>query len=259
MIVGTWNLRVAFAIGRREENMRSYPCLIVGMPEEGRAAYVKDHVREGDEITLARVAGDPRHPNAVACFHGRRCIGYIPTARPWVGHSLAQGDRHQAKVTGFDTTDGGELSSVEIEITILGEAGARPDEPARRSIISEAGDELRILAMVAAADRRFAESERALLERFADMRAHELGLDIDAGEAAHAVRWARRKPADSLEAARIIDRLTTERPEALPVILDASELMAEIDGSLDQEERAILATLRNLLLHGLKIAKDRSG
>lgn len=239
--------------------MRAYPCVIIFMPGEGRAAYVKNHVREGDEIILGPEPADPHHPNAVACFHGGQCIGHIPAKRRWVGHSLAQGDRHQVRVTGFDTTDGGELSSVEIEITISGDANARPDEPVIRSIISEVGDELRILAMVAAADGRLAVPERDLLERFADMRARELALDPDDGEAAHAVRWACRNAADSLDAARIIDRLAADRPAVLDVMLDACELMAEIDGKVDQEEKAIVTTLRNLLLHGLKMAKDGSG
>jgi tellurite resistance protein len=239
--------------------MRAYPCVVIFIPDEARAAYVKNHIREGDEITLGPEPADSHHPNAVACFHSGQCIGHITAKRQWVGYSLAQGDRHQVRVTGFDTTDGGELASVEIEITILGNESARPDEPVIRSIISEVGDELRILAMVATADGRLAAPERDLLERFADMRARELGLDPDDGEAAHAIRWARRNAADSLDAARIIDRLAADRPAALGVMLDACELMAEIDGKVDQEEKAIVTMLRNLLLHGLKMAKDRSG
>src|SRR5690349_24388635 len=147
--------------------MRSYPCLIIGMPLEGRAAYVKQHVREGDEITLQREA------DKVACFHGGQCIGHIPPGRQWVDRSLAFDDRHQVRVTGFDMMDTGELAAVEIEVTILNEDRPDPD-PRAKSIISEIGDELRLLAMVAAADGRVEPSEKALLERFADGRAREM-------------------------------------------------------------------------------------
>src|SRR4029079_6525173 len=229
------------------------------MPDEGGSAYVKQHIREGDEITLRRQAKIWGGPDAVACFHGGHRIGHIPQGRKWVARSLAQGDAHHVSVTGLDTTDAGELGAVEIEITILNEErldpGRHPD-PLAKSIISEIGDELRLLAMVAAADGRVAPSEKALLERFADARAREMGIEPEEGEAAHAVRWARRKAADSLDAAQIIGRLATDRPSALPIILEGCELMAEIDGSIGQQERQIVTMLRNLLQHGLKMAKE---
>lgn len=224
--------------------MRSYPCVIVGLPDD----YVRRHVREGDEITFQHAS------DAVACFHGRERIGHLPQGR-WVSRSLAQGDNHQVRVTGFDITDSGEFAAVEIEITILAEEGRDPD-PLARSIISEIGDELRLLAMVAAVDGRVAPAEKALLERFAETRAREMGLDPQEGEAAHAVRWARRKAADSLDAAQIIGRLAIERPSALPILLEGCELMAEIDGTVGQQEKHTVSMLRNLLQHGLNVAKD---
>jgi tellurite resistance protein len=237
--------------------MRSYPSVILGMPHEGRAAYVKQHVREGDEIALERQPGNPGETDAVACFHGGQCIGHIPKGRQWIGRSLAAGDRHLVRVTGFDANDAGELTSVEIEITVLDEERADPD-PGAKSVISEIGDELRILAMVAAADGRIAPPERALLEEFAARRSHEMGVVPEEGETQHAVRWAHRQAADSLDAAQIIGRLATDRPEALQTMLDECELMAEIDGTVGRQERQIVTTLRNLLHHGLKMAKDRS-
>jgi tellurite resistance protein len=235
--------------------MRSYPCLIIGMPLEGRAGYVKQNVREGDEITLERQPDTSGEPDAVACFHGEHCIGHIPHGRQWVSRSLAQDDGHQVRVTGFDTTEAGDLAAVEIEITILNEERPDPD-PLAKSIISEIGDELRLLAMVAAADGRVAPPERALLERFADARAREMGIEPEEGEAAHAARWARRKAADSLDAAQIIGRLATDRPSALPIMLAECENMAEIDGSIGQQERQIVTMLRNLLQQGQMTAKE---
>ena len=237
--------------------MRSYPCEITGEPATSDAAGLQRQVHEGDEITLERPSDKAGQPSPVACFHGGRFIGHIPEGRPWVRRSLLEGDRHQVRVTGFDTNEAGEIACVEIEITILNDETPNPD-PDARSVISEIGDELRILAMVAAADGRIAASERGLLEQFADRRAREMGIDPQDGEAAHAVRWAGRKAADSLDAARIIGRLAIDRPSILPIMLDECELMAEIDGTVGYEERQVVTTLRNLLQHGLKVARDNS-
>jgi tellurite resistance protein len=231
--------------------------LIIGMPHEG-ASYVKQHVREGDEITLRREPDNSSDTNAIACFHGEHSIGHIPHGRQWVGRLLAQDDSHRVTVTGFDTTEGGELAAVEIEITILNEERPDPD-PLAKSVISEIGDELRLLAMVAAADGRVAPAEKALLERFADARAREMGIEPEEGEAAHAARWARRKAADSLDAAQIVGRLASDRPSALPIILAECENMAEIDGSIGPQERQIVTMLRNLLQQDHKTSKEKGG
>lgn len=235
--------------------MRSHPCLVVDMPKEA-ATYLKRHLREGDEITLQRLpdSSDDRH--TVACFHGGQCIGYIPSHRHWVSRSIDEGDRHKVTVTGFDTNDAGELTSIEIGIEVLsqGQAGAEP--PAIRSIISEIGDELRILALVGTVDGTFARAERAFLEKFAELRGTEMGAVPEEGEAAHAVRWARRNACSSLDAAEIIGRLARERPEALQVLWDMCEIMAEIDGEVKETERQAVIGLRGLLEHGMRLAKE---
>ena len=233
--------------------MRSYPCVVVGLPDEGRADYVAQHVHEGDSILLRREPQNLHNATAVACFHGDRLIGYIPARRTWVAHSLEEGDAHKVTVTGFDIDHGGRLAHVEIDVAILGDG--RPQQPAVRSIISEIGDELRILAMVGAADGQFDAAEQGLLERFAEVRAAELGVEPDEGEAQHAVRWARRHMPDILDVAGIVNRLSRERPEALEVVWEACALMAEIDGQIAHEERQSMTTLRSLLQHGMSAAK----
>lgn len=235
--------------------MRSYPCVITGMLPSGYGAYVKEHVVEGDELTLGRGSEHSEAPGTIVCFHGGQCIGRIPEGYGWVSRSLTEGDSHRIRVTGFDNNDRGELIYVEIEITILDEDDSNTDSDAK-CIISEIGDELRILAMVAAADGTVAAPERALLEDYTQIRAREMGIDPRAGEVQHAVRWARRKAADSLDAAQIIGRLAHDRPSVLQTILDECELMAEIDGSVGQQERQIVIMLRNLLQQGLATAKE---
>lgn len=239
--------------------VRSYPCLIVDMPIEGAGAYAKRHLREGDEITLQRQPDNPHDRDTVACFHGGQCIGYIPRHRHWVGRSIDDGDRHQVTVTGFDTNEAGELAAIEIDIAVLSEGQPRPEPPVIRSIISEIGDELRILAMVGAVDGTFARPERAFLEKFAELRGIEMGVAPEEGEAAHAVRWARRNACSSLDAAHIIGKLARERPDTLQVMWDMCEIMAEIDGEVTETERQAVIGLRGLLEHGIRVAKESKG
>ena len=225
--------------------MRSHPCVVVGL-----SADIVSHVREGDRLTLTSTS---EAPGDVACFHGEACIGHIPPGRGWVARSLAEGDSHQVTVTGFDTDAEGKLAQVEIAVTILGDE--RPERPPIRSVISEIGDELRILAMVGAADGRLAAAERGVIEEFAAARAAELGLVPDEGEISHAVRWARRHVPDTLDVAGIVRRLTKERPEALPLIEEACAVVAEIDGRIAPEERQSMITLLALLEQGMAAAK----
>src|SRR6266542_93398 len=189
------------AAGAIGGTLRSYPCLIVDMPLAEGTTYAKRHLHEGDEITFQCQS------DRISCFHDGHCIGFIPRHRQWVSRSIDDGDRHKVTVTGFDTNDAGELTAIEIEIAVLSEGQSRPEPPVIRSILSEIGDELRILAMVGAVDGIFARSERAFLEKFAELRGIEKGVEPEEGEAAHAVRWARRNACSSLDAAEIIGRL----------------------------------------------------
>ncbi len=188
--------------------MRSHPCVVIGLVQDAAR-----HVREGDRLILRRELPEE---NAVACYHGSERIGRIPSTRKWVARVLADGDSHEVTVTGFDTDHSGKLAHVEI-------AFALPDDerPAIRSIISEIGDELRILAMVGAADGRLEPAERSVMEHYAAARAAELNLEPDEGEIAHAVRWARRHVPNVLDVAAIVKHLARERPEALPIVWEA--------------------------------------
>lgn len=228
------------------------------MPYEGRGKYVARHVREGDEITLRLEPDNPRDPDAVACYHGRQHIGYIPSRSGWVGRSIKEGDTHLVTVTGFDANEEGELSCVEIEIAILSDGNPRPERPVIKSMVSEIGNELRILAMVAAADGRMQAPEKELIERYAEIRSSEVGLQPEEGKAAHALRWTRRKIPSSFDAARIIGGLSVERPEALRTLWEVIEIVAGMDGKMQAAEEEIVVKLRGLIEHGERIANQRA-
>lgn len=222
----------------KEGEMRSYPCIVVGL-----VAGAAERVREGDGLTLKRL--EPH----IACYHGADLIGHLPPKRDWVARLLADGESHQVTVTGFDTDQAGKLAGLEIAIAILGDE--RGEQSATRSVISEIGDELRILAMVGAADGSLAPAERGVMEQFAVMRTAELGLAPDDGEIAHAVRWARRHAPNILDVAGIVTRLSGEKPSVLGAILEACEVVAEADGHIAPEERQSMITLRALLGQGM--------
>lgn len=218
--------------------MRSYPCIVIGL-----VAGAAERVREGDGLTLKG------SPPQVACYHGADLIGHIPPKRDWVARSLADGGSYQVTVTGFDTDQAGKLTGLEIVIALQGDD--RGEQPAIKSIISEIGDELRILAMVGAADGQLAPAERGVMEQFAAMRTAEVGLAPDDGEIAHAVRWARRHAPNILDVAGIVTRLSAEKPDVLGSILEACEVVAEADGHIAPEERQSMITLRALLGQGM--------
>lgn len=228
--------------------MRSHPCVIVGLAPD-----VARRLREGDRLTLAC---GPEAESTVACFHGSEPVGHIPPGRSWVARLLADGDSHEVTITGFDSDHAGQLAHIEIAVVLLD--GDRPERPAIRSIISEIGDELRILAMVGAADGRLEPAERGVIEQFAASRAAELCFEPDEGEVAHAVRWARRHVPDVLDVAGIVKRLTRDRPDALPLIWEACAVVAEVDGRIDHEERQSMTTLHALLEQGMSAAKRRN-
>lgn len=219
--------------------MRSYPCVVVGCSQDVVAL-----VREGDRLTLKRA------PDVVACFHDVGLIGHIPASRSWVARLLDDGDAPEVTVTGFDTDQAGKLAQVEIAVAVSGDG-----KPAIRSIISELGDELRILAFVGAADGGLAPAERSVMEQFALARARELGLVHDEDEAAHAVRWARRHAPNMLDIAGIVKKLSKIRPEALAIVWEACAIVAEVDGHIAHEERQSMATLRSLLQQGMSAGK----
>jgi tellurite resistance protein len=222
--------------------MRSCPCIVVGITDEARRL-----VREGDRLTLVRGSGNGP---AVACFHSGERIGHIPDSKAWVARLLDDGEKHEITVTGFDTDQAGKLAGVEIAVMIEDDKA-----PGARSIISETGDELRILAMVGTADGRLEPAERGVMEQFAAARASDLGLTPDEGEIAHAVRWARRHAPNMLDVAGIVKRLTKERPEALPIVWEACAIVAEIDGRIAPEEKQSMITLRALFEQGMAKAK----
>jgi hypothetical protein len=99
--------------------MRQYPCKVVGLAYHGRADYVAANVHEGDFLTLVREPNNSHDDRAVAVYHNRAKIGYIPAEKRWVYRSICEGDTHEVWATEHCFDDDGNLAALAIQIAIL--------------------------------------------------------------------------------------------------------------------------------------------
>jgi tellurite resistance protein len=219
---------------------RQYQCSVTNLATAAEAPYVRDQVGTGDPIELR---ADPVAPGAISAFHQGRRIGRLSDGDRWIGPHLVKCADNKIEVDDLIVNDEGELDSIDLSIEL-----ALPDEEqAPQSVISEIGEELRLLMTVVMADGVYHVQERELLQRFADIRAREVGVVPAEGEVARAVRWARRRVPSPFETAQIIGRLAIDRPSAFDAILEVADLAAEMDGKVVDEERAKVTMLRDLI------------
>ena len=217
-----------------------YQCSVTGLAAAGEGVYVRDQVAAGDPIELRQ---DPSRFGSVAAFHDGRKIGRLSDGDSWIGPHLAQSEDKAIRVEDLIVNDEGELDSIDVSVELT-----LPDAPqAPQSVISEIGEELRLLMTVVMADGVYHAQERQMLERFGDVRAREIGVVPAAGEVERAVRWARRRVPSPFETAQIIGRLAIDRASAFDAILEVADLAAEMDGKVVDEERAKVAMLRELI------------
>jgi hypothetical protein len=219
---------------------RQYQCSVTNLATTAEVPYVRDQVGAGDPIELR---ADPVAPGAISVFHQGRRIGRLSDGDRWIGPHLVESADNKIEVDDLIVNDEGELDSIDLSIEL-----ALPDEAqAPQSVISEIGEELRLLMTVVMADGVYHVQEREMLQRFADVRAREVGVVPADGEVARAVRWARRRVPSPFETAQIIGRLAIDRPSAFDAILEVADLAAEMDGKVVDEERAKVTMLRHLI------------
>jgi hypothetical protein len=219
---------------------KQYQCSVTNLATTGDEPYVRDQVGAGDPIELR---ADPTSPNAISAFHHGRRIGRLSEGDRWIGPYLVKTDDKAAHVDDLIVNDEGELDSIDLSI----ELALADDSTAPPSVISEVGEELRLLMTVVMADGVYHVQERTMLQRFAEVRAREVGITPADGEVARAVRWARRRVPSPFETAQIIGRLAIDRPSAFDAVLEVADLAAEMDGKVVDEERAKVAMLRELI------------
>lgn len=220
-----------------------YEGSVVGMPYEGRAEYVLSQVAAGDRIELRDEPTNPHDAGAIAVFHLERKIGYLRARDQWLRRYMRRANYCSISVEKLYFDEDDELAAVDLYIDL-----DLPDPPSPPpSIMSEVGDELRLLMTVAVADGRLQRTEREVLERFAEIRAAEVGVKPDKGEAARAISWARKKAPSDAETPQLIGRLAINRPSAFDAILEVAEIVAELDGKVVEVEKARIESLRKLI------------
>jgi len=108
---------------------------------------------------------------------------------------------------------------------------------ATREVLGLIGDELRILAFVAMADRHFDEREEVLISDFVRVRAGQLGQDVlDHYDHDKVIQWVRaqRPTFESLE--RAVERLSRLGTWELRALWDLSNDIVKADERVDYEE-----------------------
>jgi len=209
-----------------------------------------NYVAAGDRIELRDEPTNPCDPGAIAAFHFERKIGYLRARDQWLRHYMQRANFCSISVEKLYFDDEDELTAVDLFIDL--DLPNPPNPPP--SIKSELGDELRLLMSIAVADGKLQRVERELLERFAEVRAREAGIEPDEGEAIRVITWARKNAPSSAETAQLIGRLAINRPSAFDAILEVAEIVAELDGKVVEEEKARIESLRKLIAVARKIS-----
>ena len=113
-------------------------------------------------------------------------------------------------------------------------------------IIEAMRDELSILVLVARADGRFVKAEREMLLRYTTTRAGDLGISVSDEELAVLAKWIQVQDPSEPEARLAVRRLASKEG-ALDAIWQVSELIAEADGKVREQERRAFAEIRTAI------------
>lgn len=96
-------------------------------------------------------------------------------------------------------------------------------------------DELAVLILVARADGRFVKAEQNMMLKYASERARELDVELNDEGLVVLLNWIKTQDPSEPEA-RIAVRNLARRPDALESIWEVSELIAEADGKVREQE-----------------------
>lgn len=113
-------------------------------------------------------------------------------------------------------------------------------------IIEALRDELQVLILIARADNRFVRAEQAALLRYASERASDLNIEVDDKSLVVLRDWMKvQDPAEP--EVRLALRNLKNTPNALEAIWEVSELIAQADGKIREEERSSIAEIRQTI------------
>lgn len=97
--------------------MSAYACSIVAVRDEDGAPLLPSRVPIGGIVQLKRERGSATRPEAIAAYHDRRKVGYLPQEKRWIWEALND-SRHTVIVVGQVATTSGEIIAFDVEITV---------------------------------------------------------------------------------------------------------------------------------------------
>jgi len=104
-------------------------------------------------------------------------------------------------------------------------------------------DELAVLILVARADGRFVRAEQSMMLKYASERAKELAIELNDEAQVVLLNWIKTQDPSEPDA-RISIRKLAQRPDALESIWEVSELIAEADGKVREQEVTAFQEIR---------------
>jgi len=148
--------------------MRTYTCVVTGIAHEGRAKYIRSNVPPGTALRLVPEPDNPYDADAVAVYHRKRLIGYIPKEKRWVAASISEGDEHEVVAEELRFNDEGQPSVLAIRIAIVADGEPdEPDEPDEFSVPSGPASSEFIASVVSAGKASIAPTKPNIYNRLA--------------------------------------------------------------------------------------------
>ncbi len=227
--------------------MRYYPSKVVGVRYEGRDRYIRRNVQIGDSLQFLPEPDNPHSSDAVAIYHAKTKIGYVPSEKRWIKDSIAEGDTHEVEVTELIENDDGQLVALAITVGVLDAPLESSALPLHLMTLESLRSELLVLISIAKLDSRLVKAERELILRYAQERALDKNLAFDADVAAHIDKWVKRQDPTLAEAILHVEQLASTDPSALGALFQVTEIVAGIDGKTQEDELRRVSELQDMI------------
>ena len=128
-----------------------------------------------------------------------------------------------------------------------------------REVLGLIGDELRILAFVAMADRHFDTREEALISEFIRERARQLGSEaVDSYDHGRVLEWMRAQKPTFSGLERAVERLSLRGEWELRALWELSKDIVEADERVDADEIRAMDDLYNAIDGAIRRQRSRA-
>lgn len=129
-----------------------------------------------------------------------------------------------------------------------------------REVLGLIGDELRVLAFVALADRRFDVREEKMISEFIRQRVRELGAEVvENYDHDRVLDWMRSQKPSFSGLERAVERLSVRGEWELRAIWDLSKDIVEVDDDVDPDELRAMDDLYNAIDRAVQRRRAAAG